>query len=117
MSQLSPFLRLGEGDTLMFWCPGCEEGHMICFSPGRWTWNNDPIKPTFSPSVLVRSGHYVPGHENECWCTFYKEHPEKDPVFSCGVCHSFVKDGMIEFLNDCTHHLKGQTVPVVEWPY
>lgn len=28
------------------------------------------------------------------------------------VCHSFVRDGQIEFLGDCTHSLAGQTVPL-----
>lgn len=26
------------------------------------------------------------------------------------VCHSFIRDGRIEFLSDCTHALAGQTV-------
>lgn len=29
-------------------------------------------------------------------------------VFSC--CHSFVENGMIRYLDDCTHSLVGQTV-------
>lgn len=28
------------------------------------------------------------------------------------VCHSFITDGQIQFLNDCTHPLAGQTVPL-----
>src|SRR5436309_254590 len=28
------------------------------------------------------------------------------------VCHSFVRDGLIEFLGDCTHPLAGRTVPL-----
>jgi hypothetical protein len=30
------------------------------------------------------------------------------------VCHSFVRDGRIEFLSDSTHHLSGQTVELPE---
>jgi hypothetical protein len=33
------------------------------------------------------------------------------------VCHSFVVDGRIQFLGDCTHHLAGQTVDLPPWPY
>ena len=33
------------------------------------------------------------------------------------VCHSFVTDGRIQFLGDCTHKLAGQTVNIPEWPY
>jgi hypothetical protein len=38
-------------------------------------------------------------------------HPDPPP----GVdhrCHSFVVDGQIQFLGDCTHKLAGQTVPL-----
>jgi len=31
-------------------------------------------------------------------------------------CHSFVRDGRIEFLSDCTHALKGQTVDLPDLP-
>lgn len=34
-----------------------------------------------------------------------------------GVCHSFVKNGTIQFLGDCTHKLVNQTVPLPDWPY
>jgi hypothetical protein len=27
-------------------------------------------------------------------------------------CHIFVRDGKIQFLNDCTHELAGKTVPM-----
>lgn len=31
------------------------------------------------------------------------------------LCHSFVTDGKIQFLNDCFHSLKGQTVDLPDW--
>jgi len=31
------------------------------------------------------------------------------------VCHSFVTDGRIQFLGDCTHTLAGQTVDLPDW--
>ncbi|MHC8396108.1 hypothetical protein ACYZT8_21075 [Pseudomonas sp. LB3P93] len=31
------------------------------------------------------------------------------------VCHSFVIDGCIQFLGDCTHELASQTVDLPEW--
>lgn len=126
MSALSKKLRSADGNGLMFWCPGCNEAHMISHGAGngpRWTWNGDAEKPTFSPSVLVRSGHFVPGHENgACWCTYngtYNvEHPDDPDPFKCGVCHSFVTDGQIQFLGDCTHQLASQTVPLPEhWEF
>ena len=115
MSALSPILRLAQNDTLIFWCPGCDQPHAIQYGPGHWTWNQDPLRPTFTPSVLLRSGHYIPGEHTECWCSYYKEHPEKSPDFQCSVCHSFVTDGQIQYLSDSTHSLSGQTVPLPEW--
>lgn len=32
------------------------------------------------------------------------------------VCHSMVEGGTMRFLNDCTHHLAGHTVPIPNWP-
>lgn len=114
MSALSAKLRSAEGGRLLFRCPGCNELHQVSVGDGdgpRWGYNGNPEAPTFTPSILVRSGHYVPGHENgPCWCTYAKEHPEEDDGFKCSVCHSFVTDGRIQFLGDCTHALAGQTV-------
>jgi hypothetical protein len=31
------------------------------------------------------------------------------------ICHSFVTDGRIQFLNDCTHSLAGQTVDLPDF--
>jgi len=31
------------------------------------------------------------------------------------VCHSFVTDGRIQFLTDCTHALAGQTVDIPDF--
>lgn len=110
--KISPILRSVEGGRLMFHCPGCDEPHMIRVGDGTgpgWTYNDNPAAPTFTPSVLVRSGHHVPGHTGECWCTWESEDGEKSG-FGCYVCHSFVTDGRIQFLGDCTHALAGQTV-------
>jgi hypothetical protein len=68
--------------------------HYLFFCPGcqrahffdsRWTFNGDLVKPSFRASLSV------PG------------------------CHSFVTNGMIQFLPDSTHALAGQTVPMVPW--
>lgn len=101
-------------------CPGCHDSHHI--DPKRWAWNGDFIKPTFSPSVLVTSGHYVPSHKpgDHCWCTFYRENPDvaenaenRQKGFECYRCHSFVRDGMVELLGDCSHANAGKTLPIL----
>ena len=109
-----------SGDSAVFFCPGCKESHRLRVdsdkSP-RWSWNGSLDKPTFGPSVLVTTGHYLSTHKpgDECWCNFNEKHPD-DPVhFRCVRCHSFVKDGCIEFISDSTHELANQTVDLPDW--
>ena len=105
---------------LMFRCPGCNDIHTIVVGDGpgpRWEWNGNMVRPTFAPSVLCTSGHYSKLHKpgDWCWCTYDAEHPDDPLKFNCERCHSFVRDGQIQFLDDCSHPLKGQTVPLPEW--
>ena len=108
-------LRL-EKDRYIFFCPGCKEIHQ----PNTgWKFNGNFDVPTLAPSVLVRSGHHVDNDKTSCWCAHNAERiakGEEPSGFECTVCHSFVRDGRIEFLSDCTHSLAGQTVdlPVLE---
>lgn len=108
MSALSPVLRAAEGGRLTFWCPGCKESHAIEHGNGRWSWNGNVDKPTFTPSILVQYDHWmppaVPGQPAPASQTQVHD-----------VCHSFVTDGRIQFLNDCTHALAGQTVDLPAW--
>ena len=102
--------------TKLFDCPGCGQRHAVRTMPGAnggstWGWNGSDERPTFTPSVLVRSGHYVTGPGSDCWCNL-KQRTGRESPFRCVCCHSFVRDGMIEFLSDCTHELAGQTVPL-----
>lgn len=101
---------------LMFWCPGCDEAHgpiVERVKPERplWEWNGDRDRPTLSPSILV-TGVRRPTEE-EYQRLIRGEQVPRDPR----VCHSFVRDGQIQFLGDCTHALKGQTVQIPDWPY
>lgn len=85
---------------------------------GAWQWNGSVDFPTLQPSVLFQSGHYAHNHTNtdRCWCTYNAEHPEMaDQSFICVRCHSYVTDGKIQFLTDCTHGLVGQTVDLPEY--
>lgn len=91
------------GGGYIFFCPGCKCGHLIydaahilpTHGGARWTFNGDESKPTFAPSYLVGL-------------------PENGVQFSRKRCHSYVKDGMIQFLTDCWHDLRGKTVPMVD---
>ena len=78
-----------DANDARFHCPGCECSHrLIVVGEGAWGWNGDTEKPTLTPSILWQSGD------------------ENGPI----VCHSFVTDGKIQFLGDCTHTLAGSTV-------
>ncbi len=109
-------LRILEDGEIAFFCPGCKEYHSVHIRQSNehpsWTFNGDYDKPTFNPSILVRSGHYVPGSGlDDCWCNFKERFPDEgEPPFHCCQCHSFVRDGKIQFLSDCSHELAGQTV-------
>lgn len=78
-----------NGFLYIFWCPGCREDHSFDVRKGQWTFDGDWENPTFSPSLnLIPEG---------------------------GKCHLFVRNGNIQFLDDCGHDLCGQEVPMVEY--
>lgn len=83
-------------------CPGCGMLHAPGVRAGSrpdfkvWGWNGSLDAPTFTPSILVTCEGYGPENKRV-------------------VCHSFVTDGRIQFLGDCTHALAGQTVQLEEW--
>ena len=89
------------GDHIWFWCPGCKSAHSLrvnAVAPYTgWDWNGSLESPTFSPSLLVTVKF---GEEGKL------DH----------VCHSFIKEGKMQFLGDCTHDLKNKTVPLPELP-
>lgn len=111
-------------------CPGCGNDHAL---PTEWTpsgmersphigactWGFDGNldAPTFTPSIRATTGHYCnPGQSvGNCACDFQERFPDEEPWHHpCGICHSFVRAGRIEFLSDCTHALAGQTVELPE---
>ncbi|MGT2460060.1 DUF6527 family protein [Cupriavidus basilensis] len=122
MSALSKVLRDSEGNGLTFWCPGCDMAHRIQHGAGdgpRWGWNGDVERPTFTPSVLTWWDEpAAAGNPDELRAQL--ERRRADPNYQIPyvkkTCHSFVTDGRIQFLGDCTHALAGQTVPLAEFP-
>jgi hypothetical protein len=79
------------GTKYLFWCRGCGCHHSYDVrndgNRPSWTFNGDLERPTFAPSL------------------FY---PDR-------VCHLFLVNGEIQYLGDCTHHLAGQTVPLLSF--
>ena len=98
----------GDGDfyAVTIKCPGCGHSHSLPtdwvpegrveskYNTGKphWQFNGNLAKPTFHPSILA------------WWEDGETKH----------VCHSFVANGCIQFLDDCTHALAGKTVDLPE---
>lgn len=105
---------------VLFHCPGCKTGHQVRVDPdfgSVWGYNGNPDAPTFTPSILVRGVRIDGGDEEiERIIDNYKLPEEREAMLADKrintVCHSFVTDGQIQFLGDCTHALAGQTVPL-----
>lgn len=133
MGQLSALLRDATGPdangyrALVFRCPGCEEAHILAIArapdqPGpTWSYNGNPEKPTFQPSVLVTTIKHktMTDQDFDDWDALVAkvgtDVAMQDPRFRC-VCHSFVTDGRIQFLGDCTHAMANQTADLLAWP-
>lgn len=92
----------GNGtDYVSFDCPGCAEKHTLPITgPRKWCFNGSVEYPTLTPSILCK------------YHAFNEKTDQYDKIES--VCHSFVTDGQIQFLIDCSHALKGQRVPLQE---
>ena len=92
----------GEHEGWGFYCPGCRCLHSFDVAldhkqtPKFFGWNGDCVRPTFTPWLLY------PDLQQELEGGGSKR----------GRCHLFVRDGNIQFLDDCTHELAGKTVPL-----
>ena len=91
-------------DYYSFKCPGC--GTVHTFRVGEragskgWTIEGDELKPTVRPSLLTTWKH---NHSQEL-------EPLADQAKR--ICHIFITDGVVEFLNDCTHSNAGKKIPL-----
>jgi len=100
-----------------FVCPACDEEHLIYTNKDQklvWEFNGNLERPTFRPSLLLRTGHYVPGHsKKECWCSYNEQHPDTSAP-ECKICHSIITKGKIQYCGDCTHDMAGKVVDLPE---
>ncbi len=96
-----------SGDLLGFDCPGCGFYHQVQVGHGpgpRWQRNGSMERPTFEPSILVTGVHRLTDEQYQRIVAGEKIEPK--PL----CCHSYVRDGRIQFLGDCSHEMAGQTV-------
>ena len=105
--KLTPKLwvrRSEHWENYYVWCPGCNELHGFRTrapqprsgepSIPSWTYNGNPEKPTFTPSLR------------------YLRHRADYP--GCGPhCHIIVTDGKLQFCADCEHKLAGTTIDLL----
>lgn len=106
MTKLLPY---NEGYA--HWCPACKDLHYIRtgqMDGPNWSFNGSLDAPTFNPSVRVTGMQQV--IKDGRWTGEWKQDANGDPVRGC--CHYFLHDGMIQYLNDCTHELAGKVVPL-----
>lgn len=97
--SISPKFQETQPGSMFWFCPGCDTLHPIYVNtPDRkgpkWDWNGSLENPTFSPSFLTQ------------W-------NQGDEKF---VCHTFIREGKVEYLSDCTHELKGTTINLPDIP-
>lgn len=108
MSQVGKYLRrtgAADGYTASgyaHWCPACESMHAFATDApqrngAKWTFDGNLAAPSFSPSMHITIG------------------PDPDDGH-IETCHYFLRNGMLQYLGDCTHALSGQTVPLPELP-
>lgn len=106
-------LKRGDGTrTMLFECPGCSMGHQVHVAGTGvpvWGWNGSMDRPTFTPSILVTGVKQMTDEQRAAYLETGVL-PEAEPL----RCHSFVTDGRIQFLGDCTHSLANQTVDLRE---
>lgn len=85
-------IYLVDGTLAVFMCPGCGYRHYLNLDTAdspRWQFTGTCDSPTFTPSVL------------------YTRQRSDGTKY---ICHSFIREGNIEFLMDSTHILSGKIV-------
>ena len=98
----------GNLDGYLIRCPGCRDFHehkvgfhMMRIQSGHghdtWTFSGTEECPTFRPSLKSHGPFWLDG----AWIDY--------------VCHFHVTYGRIEYCEDSTHQLAGQTVPIPPW--
>ena len=121
MARIGKKLRSVEGGSVAFMCPGCGCGHRVGIEPPAtpiWQWNGSGDAPTFSPSIVSHGTELTHQGLQQAAAWLAARRPmEEKAVFETRqtLCHSFVRDGKIQFLADCTHALAGQTVALPDF--
>lgn len=90
-----------KGERYWFFCDGCSTNHAYTTKLAKgdvghvWEFDGNEESPTFSPSLMCN-----------------KDATPEDVARGMHRCHLYLRAGMVKYLDDCTHHLANQTVPV-----
>lgn len=83
-----------------------------------WSWNGDTEKPTLKPSIRTKSSRFTKEGEKqyEDWAARGYPKLSENHTFDSEdvICHTWINDGFVIFLDDCSHELKGQTLELLE---
>ncbi|MCD9188250.1 MAG: hypothetical protein LUM44_17675 [Pyrinomonadaceae bacterium] len=106
MSKQNRLFWQDDIEQWVFQCVGCECLHGFT---RQWTFNGNMQKPTVMPSIIVRGTEGITDDEHKRIMDGEKIDPK--PF----VCHFFIRDGKMIYLEDSTRALKGQTVDIPLW--
>jgi hypothetical protein len=87
--KIKPIEYPDDAKHYVFLCPACNCVHQFKVPP--WGFNGNFESPTLDGSVLV-----IGPLENQ-------------------RCHSLITNGIITFCDDCSHNMKGKSMPVPEF--
>ena len=102
-----------------FHCPGCRCAHQVQIGGPEqpvWGWNGSMDAPTFTPSIRCQTTEMTDAGQAqyEAWLRGEIPCPKAFETRN-GICHTFVTDGKIQFLADCTHALANTVVAIPDW--
>ncbi len=116
MNEGDPPVRLSKKLVLVgpgiyrHWCPGCKCGHDFYTkepaprTKAMWIFNGNVDFPTFTHSMHITVGPIEDPEEPE-W-----------NMPKTTLCHYILTVGVLNFLGDCQHALKGQQVLLPDMP-
>lgn len=106
--QVSAKLRRAQSGYA-HWCPACEEMHAL---PDGWTFDGNLELPTFSPSFKHTGKQTI--KKDGRWTGEWARDANGNAVDWC--CHYVLNQGVLHFCTDCSHALKGRSVPLPDLP-
>ena len=123
---LSNNLLLCRPHVYMHWCPGCKGRHFIYTNhinresenKSNWTFDGNNEVPTFNPSIHITHKEPTCSEEELDGILHQREKGIKIdyPHSVTTECHYYLRNGILEYQNDCPHKYRGQSIPLPDFP-